>query len=98
MWPDEFDPTLWAYALDCAVHIHNHLPREVKDGLSPEEIFSGVFSGCGPLRRLRAFGCPGFVLDPKLQDGRKIPKWNPRARLGQFLGMSSIHSSTVKLI
>ena len=40
-------------------------------------------------------GCPVFVLDPKLQDGKKIPKWNRRSRLGQFLGFSDEHSSLV---
>ena len=35
-----------------------------------------------------------FVLDPKLQDG-KIPKWNRRSRLGQFLGFSDEHLSLV---
>ena len=35
------------------------------------------------------------MLDPKLQDGKKIPKWHARARRGQFLGMSIAHSSTV---
>ena len=97
-WPDEFDPSLWPYALDYAVYIYNHLPFDVRDGLSPEDVFSGVVSGCGPLRRLRVFGCPTYVLDPRLQDGKKIPKWQPRARVGMFLGFSQEHSSTVALI
>ncbi len=36
-----------------------------------------------------------YVLDAAIQDGRKIPKWNPRARLGLFLGFSERHSSQV---
>jgi hypothetical protein len=40
-------------------------------------------------------GSPIFVLDPALQDGKKIPKWNPRSRLGMYLGNSPLHSSTV---
>jgi len=44
------------------------------------------------------FGCPVYVLDPKLQDGSKIPKWSLHARLGQFLGFSKSHSSSVGLI
>ncbi len=35
------------------------------------------------------------MLDPKLQDGKKIPKWNRRSRLGQFMGFSDEHSSLV---
>ena len=36
-----------------------------------------------------------FVLDPKLQDGKKIPKWNRCSRLGQVMGFSDEHSSLV---
>ncbi len=44
------------------------------------------------------FGCPVYVLDATLQDGHKIPKWAPQARLGVFLGFSSLHSSQVPLV
>jgi hypothetical protein len=37
-------------------------------------------------------------LDPKLQDGKKIPKWQPRARRGQFLGYSKDHLTTIGLV
>ena len=50
------------------------------------------------LARAHIFGCPVYVLDPALQDGKKIPKWNPRARLGLFLGFSEQHLSQVPLI
>eukprot|EP00957_Ditylum_brightwellii_P103159 7862095-Ditylum_brightwellii.AAC.1 len=33
-----------------------------------------------------------------LQDGKKLSKWNPWKRQGQFLGWSQNHSSTVALI
>jgi hypothetical protein len=35
---------------------------------------------------------PFFVLDPCLQDGKKIPKWNRQARLAQLVGFSPEHS------
>ena len=35
------------------------------------------------------------MLDPKLQDGKKLPKFNRRARMGQFVGFSDEHSSLV---
>ena len=47
------------------------------------------------LLRSHVWGCPTFVLDPKLQNDQKIPKWNKRSRLGQFLGYSDEHSSLV---
>ena len=39
-----------------------------------------------------------FVLDPKLQNGQKLPKWNHRSRLGQFLGFLDEQSSLVALV
>jgi hypothetical protein len=39
-----------------------------------------------------------YVLDPRLQDGKKIPKWHAKARQGQFLGFSPLHSTSVGLI
>ncbi len=39
-----------------------------------------------------------YVLNPALQDGKKIPKWDPRACLGLFLGFSDLHSSQVPMV
>ena len=33
-----------------------------------------------------------------MQNNKKLPKWNQRARMGQFLGFSRYHSSTVALV
>jgi hypothetical protein len=43
-------------------------------------------------------GCPAYVLDLKIQDGKKIPKWQPKSRRGQFLGFSKQHASTIGLV
>jgi len=50
------------------------------------------------LARAHVLGCPVYVLDAALQDKKKIPKWNPRAQLGLFLGFSERHSSQVPLV
>jgi hypothetical protein len=39
-----------------------------------------------------------YVLQPRLQDGGKVPKWEPRSRQGQYMGSSPLHASTVGLI
>src|SRR6056300_431515 len=36
-----------------------------------------------------------YVLESKLQNDQKLPKWNRRSRMGQFLGFSDEHSSLV---
>ena len=38
-WPDTLDKTLWPFAMNHAVHLHNHTPRR-KDGFAPIEIWS----------------------------------------------------------
>ena len=96
-WPDEYDTKLWGFALDYAVWLWNHTPCK-DNGLAPIEIFCGTKTSCEYLRRAKVFGAPVYVLDHRLQNGNKIPKWKPRARRGMFLGFSPHHSSSVGLI
>jgi hypothetical protein len=70
-----------------------------KDGApSPEELFYSIKSDYQAIREAKCWGCPAYVLDPKLQDGKKLPRWSPRSRLGQFLGRSKKHAGSVGLI
>ena len=41
--------------------------------------------------RCHVWGCPIFDLEPNLQNDQKLPKWNQRARMGQFLGFLDDH-------
>jgi hypothetical protein len=74
---------LWPFAVCHAVWLYNHLPNGVT-GLSPLEIVTGTHLDHRDLLRTHMCGCPVYVLDPKLQDGKKIPKWNHRARQGHL--------------
>ncbi|KAI2489482.1 hypothetical protein MHU86_25099 [Fragilaria crotonensis] len=96
-WPEEFQVELWPFALDHACWMYNHTPHR-SHGWAPIEIFCGSSVSCQHLQRVRVWGCPGYVLSPTLQDGKKIPKWAPKARRGQFLGFSRNHSSTIGLM
>ena len=97
-WPQAATVDLWPFAVDQAVYIWNHLPHP-KHKLSPIEHFtSAAFGNHHHLQRLHVFGCPVFVLDAKLQDGKKLPKWERRSRRGVYLGVSKAHSSTVHLV
>ena len=96
-WPDQSERQLWPLALDYAVYLHNHTPREAT-GLSPEKIWTRSKSSHSALQHARVWGCPVYVLDPRLQDGKKIPKWEPRSRRGQFVGFSPLHASSVGII
>ena len=97
-WPKAFDASLWPFAMNQAVMLWNHLPRN-RGGLSPIELFTGTkLPHNGVIQRARVWGCPVYVLDPRLQDGKKLPKWNRRSRMGVNLGYSPTHSDTVGLV
>ena len=95
---------LCPFALDYATHLWNHLPAqhrnviELPAGVSPIEICSGSQGRHNALKHAKTWGSPSCVLDPRLQDSKKIPKWEPRARRGQFKGVSFKHASNIGMI
>jgi hypothetical protein len=64
----------------------------VKSGLTPLEIITREWSDYKDLLRCHVWGCPVFVLEAKLQNDQKLPKWNRRG-MGEFVGFSDKHSS-----
>ena len=97
-WPDQFDEALWPFALEHAATIWNHLPK-ASTGLSPYELFTGSKLPYNSiLLNARVWGCPAFTLNPKLQDGRKLPKWHMKSCQGMHLGASPDHSPTVRRV
>jgi hypothetical protein len=96
-WPEETMMDLWPIAMDYAVYLWNRVP--CKDSrIVPLEILCGCKRDKKILRSSHVWGCPSYVLDPKIQDGKKILRWQPKSRRGQFLGFSKRHASTVRLI
>jgi len=67
------DLGLWTFAVQHAAWIYNRLPN-MQTGLTPNEVLTGTLSHDRiDLERTHVWGCPAFVLDPRLQDGKKIP-------------------------
>jgi hypothetical protein len=93
-WPAEAHKRYWPQAIDCNVWVFNRLPNSTS-GILPNKLWSQVQHVDNKLCCAHVFGCPVYVLDASLQDGKKIPKWNPRACLGLFLGFSDLQSSLV---
>ena len=96
-WPDQNERNLWPLALDHAVYLHNHTPQQ-ESGRCPEELWTKSQSSYSALNHARVWGCPAYILDPRLQDGRKIPKWVPRSRRGQYVGASPLHATSVGIV
>ena len=96
-WPEATSPELWPMAMEHATYLINIIPN-INEGLSPEEKFARAFKSTNRLTELPVWGCPTYVLQPTLQDGKKLPKWQPRSRRGQFVGFSTLHASNVPLV
>ncbi len=96
-WPQYASAKYWPQAINYAVWVFNNLPNK-ESGITPNELWSRSKSHDNILARAHVFGCPVYVLDTKLQDRKKIPKWAPQACLGLFLGFSELHSSQVPLV
>jgi hypothetical protein len=95
-WPNQVSTKLWPMALKHAQHLHNHLPGT--NNVCPLDLVLRTTVPRHALKNLHVWGCPVYVLDPKLQDGGHIPKFEPRSRMGLHLGWSPMHASTVPLI
>ena len=50
------------------------------------------------LLMIHVWGYLAYVLDPVLQDGKKLPKWKPHSQRGVFVGYSPQHASTIGMI
>jgi hypothetical protein len=91
----KLDLKLWPFALDHAIFLWNNILNS-DTRLAPIEVFTSTkFQNYKHLERCNVWGRPVFVLDPALQDGNTIPKWNQRSIVGMYLGNSPVHSSTV---
>jgi hypothetical protein len=94
-WPQCADSKFLPQATDYIVWVFNR-PPSLDSGIAPNELWSGVQAHGTDMSCAHIFGCPIYVLDASLQDGNKIPKWNPPwACLHLFLGFSNLHSSQV---
>ena len=96
-WPDVADAQLWPMAVHHAAYLYNRLPNPTS-GLTPLEVLSGTKWLSSKFHDLHVWGSPVYVLDPTLQDGKKIPRWKPRSRRAVYLGVSKLHSSNCPLV
>jgi len=59
----------------------------------------GTKSTHSALKNAHPWGCPVYVLEPSLsQAGGKIPKWQPRSRRAQFVGVSPLHAENIGVV
>ena len=95
-WPRAVSTWLWPHALRTANDVRNSLPLP-STGVSPMEEFAKA-KVSPKIKCHHAFGCPVFALDSRAASSKQLPKWEPRSRLGLYLGLSPKHASTVGLV
>jgi hypothetical protein len=86
--------SLWSFTVKHLVWVYNRVPN-VRLGLTPTELITREPSDYKDLLHCHVWGCPVFVLEAKLQNDQKLPKWNQQTQMGQFIGFSDKHSSLV---
>jgi hypothetical protein len=95
-WKNGIDSSLWHMAVKYAAHVYNQMPK--LNGVCPADFFSGSTVPSHRLLDLHVWGYPVYVLDSKLQQGQKLPRWQPQSRQGILLGLSTQHASEVPLV
>jgi hypothetical protein len=95
-WPETADPTLWPMAVAHAVYLINHMPN-LSTGVAPIDIFTRTRWEQRKFRDLHVWGCPVYVLNATMADGKKLPRWKPRSNRQMNMGLSPKHASTVPI-
>ncbi|MGL6008734.1 MAG: hypothetical protein ACRC1D_04685 [Culicoidibacterales bacterium] len=98
MLPEYISTILWPFAVKCYEDRMNHLVHR-SDNRTPFETLTDLDPMPFNFSKFHTFGCPCYVLDHRLQSGTgMIPKWEPRSRMGIYVGRSPSHASNVGLI
>jgi hypothetical protein len=69
------DISLWPFSVKHAVWLYNRVPN-FESGLTPMELLTKQKADHCNILRSHVWGCPSYVLESKLQNGQKLPKWN----------------------
>ena len=96
-WPEAITHVLWPFAAAEAINMENNFTLDTS-GRTPLQKLTATNSPMH-LRDQHPWGCPVHVLEKKLQSSSKgAPKWEPRARIGVYLGRSPAHAGNVALV
>lgn len=96
-WPDVADAALWPLAVRYAVFLFNRMPS-LATGLSPHDLFTKIRWPQSNFQHCHVWGCPVYVLDHTIADGKKLPRWKPRSSRHVFMGISEGHAISAPLV
>ena len=96
-WSEVADATLWPLSVRLATYLYNRVTTN-DSGLSPHDLWTRTRYSFKDLHEIQVFGCPVYVLDKKLSDGKKIPRWKTRAERYMYVGRSERHAGSAPLV
>ena len=99
MWHQIIDYMFCPFAMKAIAERLNSLHIDTQ-GRTPESILHSVKVEDLPVKSYHTLFCPIYVLDARLQSsgGAGPPKWEPRSRIGVYLGHSPYHAGSVALV
>ena len=80
-WPEVANSQLWPMCVAHACFLWNHVPNP-STGISPADLFTKVRFPLTNLHEIHVWGSPAYVLNKRISDGQKIPRWQPRSNRG----------------
>ena len=96
--PEFITIMLWPFATKCTQDRMDNLHMDLNLE-TPDMRFSNTKAVNVQLKHYHAFCCPVYILDSILQTNQKgVPKWEPRSRLGIYVGHSPAHAGSVALV
>ena len=88
---------LWPFARKTASERHNMLNLDSLGIISEQKLSNSSVAFSADHHH--TWGCPVYVLDAGLQSSfSQIPKWQPRSRVGVYVGHSPSHTGSVALV
>ncbi len=78
-WPEHANIHFWLQAEEDYIWVFYHLPNIKQGGLYPNKLWLSCRAPTKEFNRAHVFGCLVYVLDARLQDGHRIPKWSPKS-------------------
>lgn len=65
----------WPMSVKPAAHICNHVPKPTT-GLTAHELWTRTKEHLKKPHNIHVFGCPAYVLQKDIADGKKLPRWS----------------------
>ena len=97
-WPECVDTMLWTFSVKAVIEILNLLQLDLDEN-TPTVKFYNIKNIMPNAHEYHTFGCSVYILNSKPQSGSiGPPKWEPRSRVGVYLGHSPMHEVSVALI